>query len=176
MSLATPGTKIVKKLKLSTANMLKDNEYKNYQDFIRRHYIDKDDKSTHITNTRIGNPGGKYHIPDDEYNIFLELYYRDIVSRGADEYLTEKQLVEGGPIAIDVDLRYPYEITEKQYKKPHIDDLVYLYLGIFHLIILEDYLYHNYSLINFQNILVLNNQCFHYQNYLYLCYLLYYLN
>lgn len=128
MSLATPGTKIVKKLKLSTANMLKDNEYKNYQDFIRRHYIDKDDKSTHITNTRIGNPGGKYHIPDDEYNIFLELYYRDIVSRGADEYLTEKQLVEGGPIAIDVDLRYPYEITEKQYKKPHIDDLVYLYL------------------------------------------------
>jgi P4 family phage/plasmid primase-like protien len=128
MSLTTPSSKITKRIKGSSSNMLKETEYKNYQDFIRKHYVDKDDKTTYITNTRIGNPGGKYHISEDEYNTFLELYYRDIVSKGADEYLTEKQLVEGGPIAIDVDLRYPYETSEKQYKKTHIDDLVYIYL------------------------------------------------
>jgi hypothetical protein len=85
MSLTTPSTKITKRIKGTTSNMSKETEYKNYQDFIRKHYVDKDDKTTYITNTRIGNPGGKYHISEDEYNTFLELYYRDIVSKGADE-------------------------------------------------------------------------------------------
>lgn len=103
-------------------------EYRNYQDFISKHHIDKDDKETFITNTRIGNPGGKYHISDEEYPTFLDLYYRDIVSKGANEYLTEKQLETGGPIVVDIDLRYDYEITEKQYKKAHIDEIVQVYL------------------------------------------------
>ena len=103
-------------------------EYRNYQDFISKHYVDKDDKETLITNTRIGNPGGKYHISDAEYPIFLDLYYRDIVSKGANEYLTEKQLETGGPIVVDIDLRYDYEITEKQYRKAHIDEIVQVYL------------------------------------------------
>jgi len=104
------------------------NQYKNYQDFITRHYVEKDDRETVITNTRIGKPGGRYHISDIEYDLFLDLYYRDIVSKCADEFLTEKQLDTGGPIAKDIDLRYDYTITEKQYNKQHIDDLVTLYL------------------------------------------------
>lgn len=103
-------------------------EYRNYQDFISKHHVDKDDKETLITNTRIGNPGGKYHISDSEYPIFLDLYYRDIVSKGTSEYLTEKQLETGGPIVVDIDLRYDYEITEKQYRKSHIDEIVQTYL------------------------------------------------
>lgn len=103
-------------------------QYKNYQDFITKHYVDKDDRETIITNTRIGKPGGRYHISDSEYDLFLSLYYRDIVSKNADEFLTEKQLESGGPIAVDIDLRYDYEITEKQYRKQHIDDIVTLYL------------------------------------------------
>ena len=103
-------------------------EYRNYQDFISKHHVDKDDKETLITNTRIGNPGGKYHISDTEYATFLDLYYRDIVSKGTSEYLTEKQLETGGPIVVDIDLRYDYEITEKQYRKTHIDEIVQIYL------------------------------------------------
>jgi P4 family phage/plasmid primase-like protien len=103
-------------------------EYRNYQDFISKHHVDKDDKETLITNTRIGNPGGKYHISDAEYATFLDLYYRDIVSKGTSEYLTEKQLETGGPIVVDIDLRYEYEITQKQYKKTHIDEIVQIYL------------------------------------------------
>jgi len=107
-------------------------QYKNYQDFIARHYVDKDDRETVITNTRIGKPGerpgGRYHISDAEYDLFLDLYYRDIVSKGADEFLTEKQLDAGGPIVVDIDLRHDYAVTEKQYTKTHIDELITLYL------------------------------------------------
>lgn len=108
-------------------------KYKNYQDFIRQHHVDKDDKTTQITNTRIGDhqtgqAGGKYHISSLEYSEFLDLYYRDIVSKGLPEYLTEKQLESGGPIVVDIDLRYSYETTEKQYKKAHIDDIIQIYL------------------------------------------------
>ena len=102
--------------------------YKNYQDFIRRHFVDKDDKTTAITNTRIGNPGGKYHIDPSEYDLFLNLYYRDVVSKGIQEFLTEKQMDTGGPIVVDIDLRYTYETTEKQYKNTHIEDMIQIYL------------------------------------------------
>ena len=106
-------------------------QYKNYQDFITRHYVDKEDRETVITNTRIGGngkPGGRYHISDSEYDLFLDLYYRDIVAKGADEFLTEKQLETGGPIVVDIDLRHEYAVTEKQYTKTHIDELITLYL------------------------------------------------
>jgi len=103
-------------------------KYKNYQDFIRQHAVDKDDKTTAITNTRIGNPGGKYHIATAEYDEFLSLYYRDVVSKGVNEFLTEKQLEQGGPIVVDIDLRYAYETDQKQYKKTHIDEIIQIYL------------------------------------------------
>ena len=108
-------------------------KYKNYQDFIRQHHVDKDDKTTQITNTRIGDPdgghaGGKYFISNLEYSEFLDLYYRDVVSKGLPEFLTEKQLETSGPIVVDIDLRYTYETEEKQYKKAHIDDIVQIYL------------------------------------------------
>lgn len=120
--------KITSKTKNKTGQPSEKNEYRNYQDFISKHYIEKEDKETFITNTRIGNPGGKYHISDEEYFLFLDLYYRDIVSKGANEFLTEKQLETGGPIVVDIDLRYEYEVIEKQYKKSHIDEIVQLYL------------------------------------------------
>lgn len=99
--------------------------YKNYQDFMYKHQLGSDD-TREITNTRI--TGGKYHIPDEEYQTFLNLYFNDIVSKKANEFLTEKQREKDGPIVVDVDLRYDISVTEKLYKKTHIDDLIYLYL------------------------------------------------
>jgi P4 family phage/plasmid primase-like protien len=109
-------------------HIITNTQYKNYQDFIARHYVDKGDRDVVITNTRIGKPGGRYHISDSEYDLFLDLYYRDIVSKGANEFLTEKQLESGGPIAVDLDLRHDYAVAEKQYTRSHIDDLITLYL------------------------------------------------
>lgn len=99
--------------------------YKNYQDFMYKHQLGSDD-TKEITNTRI--TGGKYHIPDEEYQTFLNLYFNDIVSKKANEFLTEKQREKDGPIVVDIDLRYDISVTEKLYGKTHVDDLIYLYL------------------------------------------------
>jgi P4 family phage/plasmid primase-like protien len=104
-------------------------------DFLIKHAVKKgDDVSLRpITNTRIGDKesniyGGSYHIPDEEYNLFLELYYHDVIKKKKKEYLTEKQRETEGPIAIDVDLRFHYDVDERQYTKDHIDDLIILFL------------------------------------------------
>ena len=104
-------------------------------DFLRKYQIKKDDKEPkELTNTRIGDPklsmyGGKYHIPDDKYEQFLNLYYRDVLSKNGNEYLTEKQLDEGA-IVIDLDFRYDIKIKERQHTKEHIQDLVVCLLDI----------------------------------------------
>uniref|UniRef100_A0A6C0DMA4 SF3 helicase domain-containing protein n=1 Tax=viral metagenome TaxID=1070528 RepID=A0A6C0DMA4_9ZZZZ len=112
--------------------------YRDFNDFLMKHTIKKDQSNTTvakpITNTRIGDPktniyGGSYHIPDSEYSTFLYLYNRDILVPKKKEYLTEKQLENGGPLLIDIDLRHDYEVDERQYSKEHIDDLLDSYLG-----------------------------------------------
>ena len=43
-------------------------------------------------------------------------------------YLTEVQNKEdGGPLLVDLDLRYPIEIKERQYKESDVSDIVDLY-------------------------------------------------
>jgi P4 family phage/plasmid primase-like protien len=99
--------------------------YKNYQDFIGAHFMDKTD-TREITNTRIS--GGKFSIPDSEYNTFLGMYYNDVVARRGEEHLTEKQRECGGPIAVDLDFRYDYAVTERQHTNEDIHALVLIYL------------------------------------------------
>ena len=100
-------------------------KYKSYQDYVGGCFVSKDDTRP-PTNNRI--TGGKFHIPDDVYEAFLDAYYRDIVSKNADEYLTEKQRDNNGPIAIDIDIKHDYSITERQYTDKHIASLLLLYL------------------------------------------------
>ena len=63
----------------------------------------------------------------------MDLLYKYVISTNAEEYLTEKQLTDAndgdGPILVDVDVRFPYETTERQYSIEHIEDLIDLYLG-----------------------------------------------
>ena len=99
--------------------------YNNYQDFIGAHSLAKDDERE-ITNTSI--IGGRFHISDEEYIQFLDMYYNDIVKPGNTEHLTEKQLEAGGPIAIDIDLRYDYNIINRQHDAEFIHSLLLIYL------------------------------------------------
>ena len=105
-----------------------------YTDFIKTHYTNKELSSQKpITNTRIGDaklqiPGGSLSISKEEYPLFLKLYYDAIVADGKMEYLTEKQLETNCPILIDIDLRFPIDITKRQYTKDHIEDLLDNYL------------------------------------------------
>ena len=81
-----------------------------------------------ITHTRIGDAkskiyGGKYNIPDDELEEFFTLYKKDIIDKKGKEYLTERQL-DNGPVAIDLDFHYDYEVDERQHTSEHVEDIV----------------------------------------------------
>jgi P4 family phage/plasmid primase-like protien len=109
-------------------------DYRDVFDFLSKHIAKKKtDPNATITNTRIGDAnlsisGGSYNITDAEYPTFLDLYYRDVVSKNKKEYLTEKQREDDGPILVDLDLRHTYDTDERQYTKEHIDDMVDIYL------------------------------------------------
>lgn len=85
-----------------------------------------------ITHTRIGKKekgiaGGSYHIDSAQWGDFMKRYYKHVFVDGKMEYLTEKQLIENGPIMIDIDLRYEKSIIERQHTASHILDAVMLY-------------------------------------------------
>jgi P4 family phage/plasmid primase-like protien len=90
-------------------------------------------KGEGFTHTRIGgdkNSGifaGSYKINDSEWKNFMEMYYQQVFVKGQPEHLTEKQLIENGPVLIDIDLRYETEIKTKQHTKDHVIDAVMLY-------------------------------------------------
>ena len=104
---------------------------KTFCEFLKIHQIKSSDNSNKpITHTRIGGEekdgtkiwGGKYHVPDENMNLFWKLYFKHIYKSKNNEYLTESQDKEnGGPLLIDLDLRFPEEITERQYDQ---DDII----------------------------------------------------
>jgi P4 family phage/plasmid primase-like protien len=109
-------------------------EYKDFNEFMSKHYTKKDATaaavaSTH-THTRIGDTqrniyGGSYLIPQDAIPTFYNLYYDHVFKQKKMEYLTEKQ-IENGPILIDIDLRYDHNVETRQHTKEHIIDLINL--------------------------------------------------
>ena len=110
---------------------------KKYEDFMKAHSVPKDAPKDSIkTNTRIPSKpgdkeqvyGGKYNIPDDKYTEFLNVYSKHCIDGGKDEFLTEIQLEQDGPILVDIDLKYDYSIDARIHTKDHIDDLVSFYL------------------------------------------------
>jgi P4 family phage/plasmid primase-like protien len=114
-------------------------KYRDIDDFLQKHQIikPKNGPSTNtkvVTNTRIGGDkdsnifGGAYHIPEEEYELFLSMYHRDIIAKNKKEHLTEKQLEDGGVILVDLDLRHDYDVDERQYSKDHVEDLIEIYL------------------------------------------------
>jgi len=86
-----------------------------------------------ITHTRIADKtlqiyGGSYHITDKDSNLFLESYHNKVFVDGKPEYITEKQLIEDGPLLVDIDLQYDTTVTERQHTEEYIIDLIALYL------------------------------------------------
>ena len=118
--------------------MLSSHDYKDISEFLPKHSISylnsvsATDTKYDVTHTRIASKelniyGGSYHIPPDELPVFFELFYQDIFIRNKKEYLTEKQL-ENGPILVDFDFRYDYNVTVRQHTIEHIQDIIQLYL------------------------------------------------
>ena len=121
--------------------MLLSSKYTNLNDFLIKHNAAKnkntnkkeeEENSGVITHTRIGNKelgiyGGAYTIPKEELPVFYDLYYQDVILKKKAEYLTEKQ-IEDGPLLVDLDFRYDYEVETRQHDNRNIIDLISLYL------------------------------------------------
>lgn len=103
-----------------------------FRDFLKSYYKNKEDqiKPEHKTNTRIGKTelsiyGGTYSIVDKkDYKTFLGLYANNILKKKRKEYLTEKQLLNDGPILIDLDFRYDLAVKMRQHTNNHIEIIV----------------------------------------------------
>ena len=101
----------------------------NIDEYLRNHTASKGEPFTH---TRIGDKeqnifGGSYSIPLEDSSEFMKKYHQHVFTNGKKEYLTEKQLIEDGPILIDMDFRYTTDITSKQHTENHILDGVMIY-------------------------------------------------
>ena len=48
---------------------------------------------------------------------------------GKQEYLTEIQLYDAGPILVDFDFKYDVGVEERQHTKDHVVDMVLLYMN-----------------------------------------------
>lgn len=102
-----------------------------YHHFLKTHRYIKDQNN--LTHTRIANPtlniyGGSFCIEGESLDQFNKIYYNHIFKKQQREYLTEKQLITGGPLLIDIDLRFEPTIKCRQYNENHIIDLIQLYL------------------------------------------------
>jgi len=112
--------------------MEQSSQYKDLVEFLAKHNA-KNFKEKEFTHTRIGDEklniyGGSYVIEEDELNVFNKLYYDHIFVQKKKEYLTERQLKKEGPILVDFDFRYDYDVSTRRHTKSHIEDMLLLYL------------------------------------------------
>lgn len=112
-------------------------QYKDLNEFLAKHSAKSTDKqivkSVGITHTRIPNKelnifAGAYVIPTEELGVFYQLYYEHVFEKKRKEYLTERQLTEACPMAIDLDFRYSHEVSERPHTRGHVTDIICAYL------------------------------------------------
>ena len=111
--------------------------YADLNEFLAKHSA-KDKKKgseTVFTHTRIPDKElniypGSYIIPKEDLDVFYKHYYESIFVKKHKEYLTERQLEVGGPMAVDIDLKYHHDVTRRQHTDEHISDMICEYLEI----------------------------------------------
>lgn len=104
-----------------------------FQEYLKTFTLGKN-SGKEYTHTRIGDTtlnvyGGSYNIPKEEYKTFIEKYYEHVFVNGNQEFLTEKQLIDNGPILIDLDLRYSTDIETRQHNENDIIEFINCYIN-----------------------------------------------
>jgi len=112
-------------------------QFKDLNEFLAKHsaknITNNSSVGLSITHTRIPDKdlniyAGAYIIPKEELETFYNLYYNHIFEKKFKEYLTEKQLESGGPMAVDFDFRYNHDIITRQHTRQHVADMICVYL------------------------------------------------
>lgn len=100
-------------------------------DYLNAHRAPKEDPDW--TFTGLAGQLGKYTIPVDEYPAFLKIYYRHVFKQSKPAFLLERHAIDGGPILIDLDFRFP--LTEplcRQYTRAQITCFLTAYAAAVH--------------------------------------------
>ena len=115
--------------------MESSSQFKDLKEFLAKHSAKNSTNSAagSHTHTRIPDKDlniypGSYIIPKEDRAVFYNLYYNHIFEKKQKEYLTEKQLESGGPMAVDLDFRYNHSIIERQHTRNHVRDMICVYL------------------------------------------------
>ena len=116
--------------------MTTSSQFKDLNEFLAKHSaknVSNGNSSLSISHTRIPDKelqiyAGAYIIPKEDLPAFYNLYYDYVFEKKRKEYLTEKQLENGGPMAIDFDFRYHHDITERKHTRDHVRDMICVYL------------------------------------------------
>ena len=83
-------------------------------------------KDENFTHTSLGNPLGKFYIPENSHNQFYN-YYVTALKKGEKFHLTEKHN-KTGPFIIDIDLRFESKPNfERKYTLDNIKDFMKIY-------------------------------------------------
>lgn len=103
----------------------------NYNNFDKYLYRLRSTNENGYTHTRIGDRnsnifGGTYNI--ENIDEFYKKYYDNVFVKGNREYLTERQLIEDGPLLVDIDFRFNTNIKDRLITSEHIIDLIMLYM------------------------------------------------
>tara|TARA_Y100000768_G_scaffold351103_1_gene301776 strand:- start:405 stop:3257 length:2853 start_codon:yes stop_codon:yes gene_type:complete len=97
-------------------------------EYLNKHYVSAGEKghtNLRIADRKLNISGGKYNISNPEE--FRAKYYDHVWCKKQHEYLTEKQLIENGPILIDLDLRYDTSVDSRLHTDDHILDAIGAY-------------------------------------------------
>ena len=116
------------------ATMISSSQYKDLNEFLAKHSVKSSEgsrggESFVHTHTRIPDKDhniypGSYLIPKEELPLFYSLYYESIFVKKRKEYLTEKQLESGGPMAVDFDFRYNNDVSTRQHTRDNVCEMV----------------------------------------------------
>jgi P4 family phage/plasmid primase-like protien len=118
---------------------MNQSQFKDLSEFLYKHSAktteDSNSGTTH-THTRIPDKDlniypGSYIIPKESLPEFYALYYDHIFVKKKKEYLTEKQLDKDGPLVVDFDFKYAYDVETRQHTRENILDMILLYLEEF---------------------------------------------
>jgi P4 family phage/plasmid primase-like protien len=95
----------------------------------------KKDSTLELTHTEFGKMiKRKFHIPNEKYDQYMKLYYKDVIKPNKTHNLIERQLIfkngSSGPLLIDVDLQFLSQYTTRQYSLDHVHELVQTVLDL----------------------------------------------
>lgn len=117
--------------------MSSTSQFKDLQEFLAKHNAKNvattNGKGVNYTHTRMPDKDlqifpGSYIIPREDLSAFYGLYYDYVFEKKRKEYLTEKQLESGGPMAVDFDFRYSHEVSDRKHTRSHVQDMIVSYL------------------------------------------------